>query len=279
MKPGKIILVTGAVIFSLLNILALAALTVNVFESPSIISLIGVLTGFAMFLPMKFIYRNLGSLEEELNKFFLEKRRKFYAVTPVFLLTAASFIYGIQFPLSGLLNLSFSASSQIFFPVKIIYDQVSTGIADLVFQYGRWYLHFLWIYLITSLSADTYRKTQASLPPSRHSIKASILPFEGKTDSDITAEVYVVTGMHGIIRIPESFCKECHLFIRAVQQASEEIDGEVDIQVKSYWTRFLRPLIRGGFHPPVLLVNGKLFSQGYDVPEKEKLVKRFQELN
>ncbi|PSG99536.1 MAG: hypothetical protein BRC29_03010 [Nanohaloarchaea archaeon SW_7_43_1] len=58
----------------------------------------------------------------------------------------------------------------------------------------------------------------------------------------------------------------------AAKEAADHVDVEVDIRVKSYWTRFLRPLLKGGFHPPVIIVDDKLFSQGYDVPEVESLV-------
>jgi hypothetical protein len=102
-------------------------------------------------------------------------------------------------------------------------------------------------------------------------LKASTVPFTG---SKAEIEIYIVTGFHGLVKIPESYCKECHMFVRAAQEASEQVDQEVDIQVKSYWTRFLRPLLKGGTHPPVILVNGELVAQGYDVPEPEKISKK-----
>lgn len=101
-------------------------------------------------------------------------------------------------------------------------------------------------------------------------LKANIFPFTG---SKAEIEIYIVTGFHGMVRIPESFCKECHMFVRAAQEASEQISRDVEIEVKSYWTRFLRPLMKGGIHPPVMLVNGELVAQGYDVPEPERVIK------
>lgn len=102
-------------------------------------------------------------------------------------------------------------------------------------------------------------------------LKAGTVPFTG---GKAEIEIYIVTGFHGLVRIPESFCKECHMFVRAARKASEQTDQEIDIQVKSYWTRFLRPLIKGGVHPPVMLVNGKLVAQGYDVPESERIIEK-----
>jgi hypothetical protein len=102
-------------------------------------------------------------------------------------------------------------------------------------------------------------------------LRASTVPFKG---NKAEIEIYIVTGFHGLVKIPESYCKECHMFVRAAQEASEQVDQEVDIQVKSYWTRFLRPLLKGGTHPPVMLVNGGLVAQGYDVPGSEEIAKK-----
>lgn len=114
-----------------------------------------------------------------------------------------------------------------------------------------------------------------------HDLEAGVIPWRtGKRKkADIKAEIYIVTGRHGFLKIPESFCKECHMFYRSVQKAAEEVDAEVDIQLKSYWTRFLRPLLKGGYHPPVLLVNGQLFSQGYEVPDEDELAEEFRRIS
>ena len=104
-------------------------------------------------------------------------------------------------------------------------------------------------------------------------LDADTVPFHGcENDSKIVIEIYVVTGKHSFLQIPESFCKECNMFYHAAKEAADQVNEEVDIRVKSYWTRFLRTLLKGGFHPPVIIVNGKLFSQGHDVPEVESLV-------
>lgn len=107
-------------------------------------------------------------------------------------------------------------------------------------------------------------------------LEADILPFRSDSAEGHVIEIYIVTGRHGILSIPESYCRECDMFYRAAKQASEEVEEEVDIRLKSYWTRFLRPLIRGGFHPPVILVDGDLLSQGYDVPEVEDIIQKLK---
>lgn len=87
----------------------------------------------------------------------------------------------------------------------------------------------------------------------------------------------MVTGLHGGIRIPESYCKECNLFVKAAEDAVREVDRNVDIAVRSYWTRFLHPLLKGGYHPPVMLINGEIVAQGYDVPDKELIKEKLKE--
>jgi len=109
-------------------------------------------------------------------------------------------------------------------------------------------------------------------------LKAGVIPFNraSSNEEEVLIEVYVVTGKHGLLRIPESFCKECNMFYQAAKKASEQVDVEVDIRVKSYWTRFLRPLLKGGHHPPVMLVDGRLVAQGYDVPDADAVLEQIQ---
>lgn len=106
-----------------------------------------------------------------------------------------------------------------------------------------------------------------------HDLRAKLLPFEG--DSEI--KIYVVTGLHGGIKIPESFCEECNLFVKAARESVQEVDRDVNIDVISYWTRFLYPLLKGGHHPPVMLINGEVVAQGYDVPDKELIKGKLEE--
>jgi len=47
-------------------------------------------------------------------------------------------------------------------------------------------------------------------------------------------------------------------------------DIRVSIEVKSWFNNLLPNLIKGGWHPPVVMVNGKIFSQGI-VPDAKNL--------
>ena len=117
-------------------------------------------------------------------------------------------------------------------------------------------------------SGETTAETDSQL-------RARLSPFSGDGETaeqtvDIT--VYVVTGWHGKLRVPESFCKECHMFTRRAQRASGEVDVPVSISVRSWWTHFPWALRHGGYHPPVMVVGGKRLCQGHDVPTSEEVV-------
>jgi hypothetical protein len=108
---------------------------------------------------------------------------------------------------------------------------------------------------------------QATLWPSRRD----------KQDEAVQITVYIVTGRHGLLRIPEAFCRECHLFVHAVDEATDQIDVPVDIDVVSWWTRFPWALRHGGYHPPVLVVGDRLMAQGEDVPSVDDVVRAIRE--
>lgn len=67
------------------------------------------------------------------------------------------------------------------------------------------------------------------------------------------------------------------MFYQAVKEVSDEAEVDVEISVYSYWTSFLRPLIKGGYHAPILIINDELVCQGYDVPDKEMLKSKFNQ--
>lgn len=105
-------------------------------------------------------------------------------------------------------------------------------------------------------------------------LRARLSPLSGRdaeTDA-VQVTVYVVTGYHGKLRVPESFCRECHMFTRRAEQAIEQVDTDVHLSVRSWWTHFPWALRRGGYHPPVMVVGDKRLCQGHDVPTTEGIV-------
>lgn len=109
---------------------------------------------------------------------------------------------------------------------------------------------------------------------------ADLWPSLG-TDSEtrreaVDVKIYVVTGRHGTIRIPERFCRECNLYVRAADAAAEGVDVPVDVHVYSWWTRFLGALRHGGYHPPVMVVGGEKLCQGHTVPSSEDVIEAIE---
>jgi len=80
-------------------------------------------------------------------------------------------------------------------------------------------------------------------------------------------------------RVPESFCKECDLTIRAVQRAIEAIGNpsEVQFQIRPWLNYLPQALMRRGWHPPVVTIDGKRFSQGV-VPDPGSLQEAIRQL-
>lgn len=164
MKLEKIALITCLAVFTWLNIILLVGISASLAESFSIIKAVGIFIVFTISLPIKTAYQSMENIETQAKEFFKEKRLQLGFTAPVFILTALSFSSGYSIPLSRVLNLSFHASSQIFFPVKIFYSQLtSEKFSLLIFNYGRWYLHFLWIYLLTGLALDGIEKSREYL--------------------------------------------------------------------------------------------------------------------
>ena len=123
--------------------------------------------------------------------------------------------------------------------------------------------------------SDTATQSVASSPAeSSASIPvASLLPWRSRGDeADLTITVYIVTGKHGKLRIPESFCRECNLFVRAADRAAEQVDADIEVRVVSWWTHIFSALRYGGYHAPVLVVGNRRLCQGHDVPTKEEVL-------
>lgn len=129
--------------------------------------------------------------------------------------------------------------------------------------------------------ADAVGRSDAA-PDSPRSGRGEVLTaqtgsVEPAPDAAVQVTVYVVTGRHGRVTIPESFCRECHMFARRADAAAERVDATVDVRVVSWWTHLPWALLRGGYHPPVLTVDGSRLCQGHDVPPVEEVVAAIRE--
>lgn len=76
--------------------------------------------------------------------------------------------------------------------------------------------------------------------------------------------IYPIAGRQLFFRVPESICAECDLTVRAVKQAVEILGNppELEVRIKPWLNHLPEALFRGGWHPPVVTINGKRFSQG-----------------
>ncbi len=92
----------------------------------------------------------------------------------------------------------------------------------------------------------------------------------------VEVRVYRFSGRQGLFTIPESWCRECDMFVRAVDQAAEQIDDPVDVTVLPWFVHMFGALRYGGYHPPVLVVDGERIAQGEDVPTVERVVEAIQ---
>lgn len=90
-----------------------------------------------------------------------------------------------------------------------------------------------------------------------------------RAKSNVNVTVYPITGRQGPIVIPHRFCEECDLTIRLTRQVIEDVgDARVSLTVRPWMLWFWKPLLRGGWHAPILTVNGRVVSQGV-VPARD----------
>lgn len=234
--------------------------------NPSVISFLGLGAALLLWIPVKKIFDDIKYPLESLEDFYISKKTKLTLTALIFSLTSVSFLTGISIPVLDLLNFSFFASTRLFQQLQYL-GRPLTFVGVFLYEFSRFYFHLFLVYSLTDAAVTLIQKFEPELKGDE--LQASMIPFTGE---EAEIEIYVVTGIHGFFRIPDSYCKECNLFYQAAKKVADESEKDVEIQVRSYWTRFLRPLMKGGFHPPVILVNGRLVSQGYEVPDPEEII-------
>lgn len=87
----------------------------------------------------------------------------------------------------------------------------------------------------------------------------------------VLIEVYRVTGRQLFFTVPERVCEECDLTVAVARSVVQRLGERVArVEVKPWLNHVLEALLRGGWHPPVVTVNGRVVSQGV-VPDAESL--------
>ncbi len=81
--------------------------------------------------------------------------------------------------------------------------------------------------------------------------------------------VYPITGNQLFFRVPHSWYEECDLTVSLVRRVAEEI-GNIEVRVRPWFNHLFDALRRGGWHAPVVTIDGKVFSQGV-VPDETGL--------
>ena len=95
--------------------------------------------------------------------------------------------------------------------------------------------------------------------------------MNGNDSRRIVVTIYRFTGRHGPLNIPHHKCVECDLSIAMVNRTVEEVGRDrFLVEVKSWILRFWEPLIKGGWHAPIVTIDGRVFSQGV-VPDRQEL--------
>ena len=81
--------------------------------------------------------------------------------------------------------------------------------------------------------------------------------------------VYPMTGRQLFLNIPHAVCEECDLTVRLVQRVASDLP-DVEVRIRPWFNHLFDALRRGGWHPPVVTVNGKITTQGV-VPDEDGL--------
>jgi len=93
----------------------------------------------------------------------------------------------------------------------------------------------------------------------------------------VNVVIYKMTGKQLFFNVPEKVCEECDLSVALVKNVAKKVNNKkINVEVKPWFNYLLQVLLKGGWHSPVVLVNGKIFSQGI-VPNAKKFESRIRE--
>ena len=77
----------------------------------------------------------------------------------------------------------------------------------------------------------------------------------------VKIKVYKWAGKFGPFKI-ESTCGECRYAMRVINDVCDEFGDAVSIKEAEWLSNWYKPILKGGWHAPIVMVNGKVLSQG-----------------
>ena len=82
-------------------------------------------------------------------------------------------------------------------------------------------------------------------------------------NNEVSVVVYRITEKQLFFHVDASYSKESDITVRRLIEVSANLpDIRVKLSVKPWLDNIFRVLLKGGWHPPVVLVDGKRISQG-----------------
>ncbi len=87
------------------------------------------------------------------------------------------------------------------------------------------------------------------------------LAIESRERAAHEVTVYPIAGRQLFFSVPDSFCRECDFTMNLVERVAADF-GDVRVTVKPWLNHLFEALWRGGWHAPVVTIDGQVFSQG-----------------
>jgi hypothetical protein len=137
------------------------------------------------------------------------------------------------------------------------YDAIASG------SFGAKFFFKMALTFLVPYSVSSYSSVMALRAAQRSRSARSAL---------LEIAIYPIAGKQLWFYVPDSFCRECDLTIRTVEKVVGDLDdpSQVRVRVRPWLHHLPEGIRRGGWHPPVVSINGKLFSQGV-VPDADAL--------
>jgi sporulation-control protein spo0M len=86
--------------------------------------------------------------------------------------------------------------------------------------------------------------------------------------------IYKITGRQLFFNVPSKVCEECdltvHLTTKIIKEFNIADSNKINVEVKPWLSNIISAIRKRAFHPPVLIINGNVFSQG-KVPDEIEL--------